>query len=184
VVHADETGINIGGKRRWLHNASSNHWTLFYPHSKRGADAMDEIGVLPNFHGTLVHDHWKPYYLYRCIHALCNAHHLRELTHAFEEDEQRWAKDMRDLLLAINEAHSLPRRRRSGVNVTDRYCAKPIANVPRRQQKRGHQNAAGLNAANRATCWNDCVITKTTFCVSWKTLPCRSPIIRVSVIFA
>lgn len=65
---------------------------------------MDEIGVLPNFHGTLVHDHWKPYYLYRRTHALCNAHHLRELTHAFEEDKQRWAKDMRDLLLAINEA--------------------------------------------------------------------------------
>jgi transposase len=104
VVHADETGINIGGKRHWLHNASSNHWTLFYPHGKRGAEAMDEVGVLPNFQGTLVHDHWKPYYLYRCTHALCNAHHLRELTHAFEEDKQRWAKDMRDLLLAINEA--------------------------------------------------------------------------------
>jgi len=70
VVHADETGINIGGKRHWLHNASSNHWTLYYPHAKRGAEAMDEVGVLPNFQGTLVHDHWKPYYLYRCVHAL------------------------------------------------------------------------------------------------------------------
>ena len=104
VIHADETGINIGGVRHWLHNASSNHWTLFYAHSKRGAEAMNDIGVLPNFHGTLVHDHWKPYYLYSCAHALCNAHHLRELTHALEEDGQRWAEKMHELLLGINEA--------------------------------------------------------------------------------
>src|SRR5690606_41762044 len=46
----------------------------------------------------------KPYYRYDCMHALCNAHHLRELTYAHEEDAQQWAKAMRDVLLAINEA--------------------------------------------------------------------------------
>lgn len=94
ALHADETGINVNGKRRWLHNASSEKWTLFYPHEKRGKIAMDEMGVLPNFKGTLIHDHWKPYYSYACAHALCNAHHLRELTHAAEQDGQQWAKEM------------------------------------------------------------------------------------------
>jgi transposase len=72
VMHADETGVNVDGKLRWLHTASSERWTLFAVHAKRGREAMDEIGVLPAFTGTLVHAHWKPYYLYSCVHALCN----------------------------------------------------------------------------------------------------------------
>jgi transposase len=109
VLHVDETGINVNGKRMWLHNASSEHWTLFYPHENRGKVAMDEMGVLPNFKGTLIHDHWKPYYRYTCTHALCNSHHLRELTHAHEEDNQLWAKDMHELLREINHEVSIER---------------------------------------------------------------------------
>ena len=107
IVHVDETGINVNGKRMWLHNASSEQWTLFYPHENRGKIAMDEMAVLPNFNGTLVHDHWKPYYRYPCTHALCNSHHLRELTHAHEEDAQLWAKDMHDLLREIHHEVSI-----------------------------------------------------------------------------
>lgn len=104
VVHADETGINVGGQRLWLHNASSAQWTLFAAHEKRGSEAMNASGILPAFRGTLVHDHWKPYFLYSCTHALCNAHHLRELTYAHEMENQAWALKMKTLLLDINEA--------------------------------------------------------------------------------
>ena len=38
------------------------------------------------------------------MHALCNAHHLRELTRAWEQDGQQWAKQMITLLLEINTA--------------------------------------------------------------------------------
>ena len=65
---------------------------------------MDEMGLLPAFTGTLVHDHWKPYYQYPCTHALCNAHHLREVERAYEQDHLQWAKQMQALLLVINEA--------------------------------------------------------------------------------
>ena len=64
--------------------------------------AMNEMGVLPDFEGILCHDHWKPYYTYDCTHALCNAHHLRELERAWEQDEQKWAKQMKTLLEEIN----------------------------------------------------------------------------------
>jgi transposase len=104
LVHADETGINIGGKRHWLHGASNDLWTCYQPHEKRGTDAMNEMGILPGFKGTLCHDHWKPYYKYNCIHALCNAHHLRELTRAWEQDDQKWAKKLQELLETINRA--------------------------------------------------------------------------------
>lgn len=104
LVHADETGINIGGVRSWLHNASNDKYTCFYPHIKRGSEAMDEMGILPEFHGTLCHDHWKPYYKYGGSHSLCNAHHLRELERASEQDNQQWAPHLSDLLKEINNA--------------------------------------------------------------------------------
>ena len=103
-VHADETGININGKGHWLHSASTDQWTHFFPHAKRGTEAMNEIGILPRFSGILCHDHWKPYYKYDCTHSLCNAHHLRELTRAWEQDKQAWALEMKRLLEKMNSA--------------------------------------------------------------------------------
>jgi transposase len=104
ALHVDETGINIGGKRRWLHGASTTGWTYFYPHEKRGKVAMDEADILPHFSGVLCHDHWKPYYQYtQCEHALCNAHHIRELERAWEQDGMQWANTLQTLLKAINK---------------------------------------------------------------------------------
>ena len=104
-AHADETGININGKRLWLHCASTPQWTHYAPHAKRGKEAMDEINILPRFKGILCHDHWKPYYRYpQFTHALCNAHHLRELCRAWEQDGMHWARDMDNLLREINQA--------------------------------------------------------------------------------
>ena len=105
VMNADETGINIDGKGHWLHCLSSDRATLFHVDTKRGLEAMERMGVLPRFRGVLVHDHWKPYLTYDdCKHSLCNAHHLRELERAFEQDGQRWAKQMAELLDTINDA--------------------------------------------------------------------------------
>jgi transposase len=102
LAHADETGINIGGKGHWLHSVSNDLWTFYHPHEKRGTEAMNDMGILPRFKGVLCHDHWKPYYKYDCTHALCNAHHLRELTRAWEQDGQEWAKQMKELLETMN----------------------------------------------------------------------------------
>jgi transposase len=103
VVHSDETSINVNGQRQWLHCASNAHYTAFFAHLKRGTEALDAIGILPRFQGLLCHDHWKPYFRYGCLHSLCNAHHLRELEWAFEQDGQDWAKAMQDLLIECNQ---------------------------------------------------------------------------------
>jgi transposase len=104
VLNADETGINVNGKTLWLHTLGNDLWTLFFPHARRGGDAMRAMGVLKDFHGILCHDHWKPYFNFPCLHSLCNAHHLRELERAWEQDNQQWAKNMQALLLEINKA--------------------------------------------------------------------------------
>ena len=104
IIHADETGININGKTVWLHCYCNDKYVLYHPDEKRGSEAMNRIGILPKYGGVLCHDHWKPYYKYEnCIHALCNSHHLRELERAFEQDGQRWAKNMLKLLNEIND---------------------------------------------------------------------------------
>ena len=102
VLHADETGTNINGVRYWIHCLCNESYTYFHVDPKRGSEAMERMGILANFNGQLVHDHWKPYFLYLCTHVLCNAHHLRELERAFELDGQKWAKKMKSLLEKIN----------------------------------------------------------------------------------
>jgi len=104
LLHADETGIHINKTLYWLHCLCNENWTLFFPHAKRGGDAIKAMGVLEHFHGRLGHDHWKTYFQFDCIHFLCNAHHLRELERAWEQDRQRWALKMKLLLLEIHDA--------------------------------------------------------------------------------
>lgn len=101
--HADETGINVNGKRIWLHTVCNAKWTYFFPHEKRGSEAIDAIGILPLFKGVLCHDHWKAYYKYYCLHALCNAHHIRELEWSAAEDNQKWASAMKTFLQNLNK---------------------------------------------------------------------------------
>jgi transposase len=105
VKHLDETGLRIGGKTRWLHMAVTE-WLSFYRTSpKRGS-------LLEGLTGIIVHDHWKPYYtLTGVIHALCNAHHLRELKALIEIEQERWAARLNRLLRRACHATHLARTR-------------------------------------------------------------------------
>jgi transposase len=105
AVHFDETGIRVAGKLNWLHVASTKQATLYHAHPKRGTDAMDSMGILPERTGRSIHDFWKPYLTYqRPRHSLCNAHHVRELVFISEQYHQTWAAAMLDLLLKIKQA--------------------------------------------------------------------------------
>jgi transposase len=101
VIHLDETGMRIKGIREWLHVISTEYLTYYAAHHSRGSEANETMGILPVFEGRCVHDGWKPYFKFGCLHALCNAHHLRELTGVAEEDCQEWPGEMIDLLLEI-----------------------------------------------------------------------------------
>lgn len=110
VLHADESGLRVKEKLFWLHLYSTALFTFYGVHQKRGQEAMIFFGNLPRFMGILVHDFWKPYFVYLCFHALCNAHHLRELKFVSEDMGQPWAEKMSNLLiemLRLVKEHSL-----------------------------------------------------------------------------
>jgi len=103
VAHADETGLRVAGRTRWLHVVATRSLTLYHLDDKRGRQAMEAQGVLPQFRGRLVHDCWAPYFAYEgCAHALCGAHLLRELKFAHEQQQQAWAFEMFQWLLYLS----------------------------------------------------------------------------------
>ena len=98
VANLDETGLRIQGKLSWLHVAGTASATYYFPHTRRGKEAMEAMGILAGYQGIAVHDCWSSYLNYRCVHALCNAHFLRELTFIWEEWGQKWAQEMAEAL--------------------------------------------------------------------------------------
>ena len=104
LLHCDESGLRVAGSLRWLHVAATDTLTHYACDPKRGKEALDRVGILPAFAGRAVHDGWAAYRAYACAHALCNAHHLRELTFLAEQHGQVWATSMKGLLVEIKSA--------------------------------------------------------------------------------
>ena len=112
VLHSDETGVRRAGRLAWAHVASTSRLTHYAIHPQRGRAATDAIGILPRYQGVSVHDGWKPYQRYtQCRHALCNIHHLRELTFLEEAYDQAWAKELKGALLEMKTAVEAARLR-------------------------------------------------------------------------
>ena len=100
LVHADETGLRVGEKTKWMHTVSDTHWTWLGVHDKRGSQAIDELGLLPFYLGNVVHDCLPTYFKshYHFGHVLCNAHLLRECKGISEHDGHQWSERMAELL--------------------------------------------------------------------------------------
>jgi transposase len=107
VKHMDETGFRIGGKTQWLHVACTAWLTFYRVCARRGSLLADVTGIV-------VHDHWLPYYGMPDVrHALCNAHHLRELKALIEIETEDWARKLHRLLRHACHATNLARERGS-----------------------------------------------------------------------
>jgi transposase len=104
VLHQDETGLYVLGKRYWMHDTSTETLTHYHVDQSRGQKALEAIGILPKFQGITIHDRWGSYFLYSCEHAICQVHLLRDLVFLAEEHHALWAADLKDLLLDMKTA--------------------------------------------------------------------------------
>lgn len=102
VAHFDETGGRVNAKLWWIHVAATGRYTLYHLATGRGKDSIDVGGVLPDFTGVAVHDGLAAYRRYDIDHALCGAHHLRELAGIAEATGQDWPTRLADLLVQIH----------------------------------------------------------------------------------
>jgi transposase len=110
VAHFDETGGRVKGKLWWIHVACTDRYTLYHLDPRRGKTAMDAAGVLPSFTGVAVHDGLAAYRQYTAAeHALCGAHHLRELAGIAQLTGQSWPTELAELLVEIHVAVGVAR---------------------------------------------------------------------------
>ncbi|HEY1780910.1 MAG TPA: transposase, partial [Roseiarcus sp.] len=167
VRHLDETGLRVAGKLHWLHTTSSEAFPFYRAEDKRGAIPSDLKG------GVVVHDGFVPYRaLGQIDHALCNAHHLRELKALIELDGEAWATPMRDMLIAANAA--VRKARDSGARAlapdqvktfVERYWQavreglafhRALPNLERNPQSRGRlKHRPGFNLVTRFKTFKD-----------------------------
>jgi len=173
VLHQDETGLYVAGKRHWMHVSATEQLTHYAVHPKRGHEALDATGILTDFHGVSVHDGWRSYWRYACQHGLCNVHHLRELIFLHEELRQDWAGQMKELLLdmkaAVDQARAEGRKALHPLEVQDwktryevlleeGYQANPPDPPPEGSKKGRRKQSSARNLLDRLSIHQDAVL--------------------------
>ena len=164
VLHQDETGLRVGMAGWWVHVCSTPRLTHYAAHPSRGRTALDAIGIAKEFRGTSVHDGLVSYQGYAFTQALCNVHHLRELTFVEEVLKQVWARKMKDLLLEMKteveqakaagqhdlEAEVLaPLLRRYDELLTEGYQANPPTPPPEKRTRGRPKQSPARNLLDR-----------------------------------
>jgi len=173
VLHQDETGLYVAGKRHWMHVRATEQLTHYGVHVKRGHEALDAIGILADFHGVSVHDGWQSYWRYACEHGLCNVHHLRELIFLYEQLQQAWAEQRKELLLdmkaAVDQARVEGRKVLHPLEVADwktryaalleeGYLANPPDPPPEVSKKGRRKQSPARNLLDRLSTHQDAVL--------------------------
>jgi transposase len=164
VLNQDETGLRVGKTGWWVHVCSTDRLTHYAAHRSRGRAALDAIGIAPQFRGTSVHDGLVSYQGYAFTQALCNVHHLRELTFVEEELKQFWARKMKDLLLdmkaAVEQAKAAGKReldvlvlarmlRRYDELLQEGYLANPAQPPPEKRTRGRPKQSPARNLLDR-----------------------------------
>ena len=175
LLHADETGVNIGGNINWIHTITNKKLTFYHLNKKRGNDAIKDINILPNYQNILIHDFWQPYNKYENItHAYCNAHIIRELQAEIDNNKYKWAKDLQKLLKNINK-HIKKQREKGILSLTDskiqkysnyydkitqnalKYYDDPPDNIPKKKKGKKKQEK-GKNLLDRLIKYKDGIL--------------------------
>ena len=154
LLHADETAMRGQGRTNWVHVLGNSLLTSYFYHPKRGRKAMDEMGVLPNYRGTLIHDRLASYFSFdRIKHGLCNAHLLRELIFLSEEQKLDWADQLLQLLLQAKQKKDEDQLRPKTVTrIVNKFkkLLRPLRIAMLEKEAMQHQKGSGRPKRSRA----------------------------------
>ncbi|NPA71380.1 MAG: transposase [Gammaproteobacteria bacterium] len=135
-----------------------------------GLIARGGSSATPEFQGRAMHDHFRSYFTFdQCQHALCNAHHLRELQFITEQYQQEWAEAMSALLLEIKEAvvqakeeertDLRPEQLQAFHRRYDAIIQQGLAAIRHRRHRRSRSGGVA-NRHRPKTCWTGCTNTR------------------------
>lgn len=113
AINVDETSLRVDKSNHWIHVYAAGDVTLKRLHRRRGIEAIDSIGIIPKYHGVIIHDCWASYLSYdHCDHGLCGSHLLRELAFIVDSNGYAWAKNIKRLLQETCKTVSLQNNKR------------------------------------------------------------------------
>jgi len=103
-INADETGLYVENKRGWAFVFSTERLTYIAFNKNRSFKALEEIGILTDYKGSIISDFYPIYRKFPDIkNFFCNAHLLRDLTFVTDIEKRNWSKEMIDLLLNLKK---------------------------------------------------------------------------------
>ena len=171
VLHVDETSLPINQLQHWLHVICTPLLTFFSVQLLRGKEAINAIGIIPQFTGWLMHDFLSSYLGFaNCLHTFCKSHLMRELVFLFEQHRQSWAQDLHQLFLEMlryvqrQKARDAPPRRAAYQRWQQRYRqilrAGRLANPRSPQQKTGQcrKQSKEQNLLDRLEGYDDSIL--------------------------
>jgi transposase-like protein len=104
VLHVDETGSRVNGRNMFFRNYSDAQRVLYTVNPNKGKKAIENDDMLPQFMGTLIHDHDTVNYNYGTANGECNVHLLRYLRANTMNTHHHWSEDMIDFLLSLKKS--------------------------------------------------------------------------------
>lgn len=103
LIGTDATGARAENRNCFVRNYSTLDYTLLIASKGKSKKYIEEAEILPNYTGTIVHDHETVIYNYGLKHGECNVHVSRYLKGCIENTGHKWARDMRSFLCCLNE---------------------------------------------------------------------------------
>ena len=107
LMHIDETGVRVNGRNMFFRNYSDEKRVLYTANQTKGKKAIEDDNILPQYVGTLIHDHNTVNYNYGTGNAECNVHLIRYLRANFENTHHFWSDEMIEFLLTLKRSKEL-----------------------------------------------------------------------------
>ena len=97
-AYTDLTYITINVKHRHIRNISNDKAVRYYAMEKKNPENLNNISLLAQFVGVLIHDHETSFYHFGRGHGECNVDLLRYLLKNTDECGTTWSGELTKLL--------------------------------------------------------------------------------------